>query len=651
MNRRLISRLLLALTVAGALIAAPLTAQTATATSESVLVGPALPAERSPIIPISVTMGGGSPLPGARLVVRDSKGRVALNARTNAKGFAFVRRSQLPATFTVTVNGGNAWKKLGQPRLQTTDSMAAGETRVVFVSPVTGVASIVAKRTGVTYSQALKRTKRALGLPAWLSAHQFSTVFQAFSSQRLRVWSERHGSVGGGIRELGRRVSEGKRVPQLSPMFDGIRTRSAATWVGESVMSGILKGSASAGAQMAIGDVFGQPDPTADALESIANELTTISGQLTQLQASVNQLTAIMEQAELDTLTASMSTIMGNVDDQWPIYQSAMTLDPTSADYTATLAGFVQDFKADIGPFIGEFNTLFTTPSGPGVIQTLYSNNDAPWWTSVDVSNIQSTIDYFGTYQAMATTLLNESWWFNGNGITGETPEYIQTENTQVYEPQNSNIYLSIPTSVDTSTIVVPSQQMAYRLFSGTVSNVQEQTNLVNANGSCSKLGTPGTYSSVWPMVLPNTTTWAQTWAAMVTNPSFTPSNSSAYAQLSKPRTQTSTSGAVTTTYSLPTLASGAPGAFAMVSAQSAPVASFITYDFGVPDAPIFWAWLWCNNATVSLVNTTGASWMYNFGMDYDGDNLPQNKASYIYAPIPVGMLAQQPGSYNYVAP
>jgi hypothetical protein len=90
MNRRLISRLLLALTVAGALLAAPLTAQTATATSESVPVGPVLPAERSPIIPISVTMGGGSPLPGARLVVRDLKGGVALTARTNTKGFAFV---------------------------------------------------------------------------------------------------------------------------------------------------------------------------------------------------------------------------------------------------------------------------------------------------------------------------------------------------------------------------------------------------------------------------------------------------------------------------------------------------------------------------------------------------------------------------------
>lgn len=649
MNRRMISRFLLTLTVAGALLAAPLTAQTATATSDSVPVVPAQPAERSPIIPISVTMGGGSPLPGARLVVRDSKGAVALTARTNTKGFAFVQRSQLPATFTVTVNGGDAWKRLGQPRLQTTDSMAADETRVVFVSPVTGVASIVAKRTGVTYSQALKRTKRALGLPAWLSAQQFSTVFRVFSSQRLRVWSQRHGSAGGGIRELGRRVSEGKPVPQLSPMFDGIRTRSTATWIGESVMEGVLTGSSSAGATMVFGDVFGQPNPTAEALDEIANELATISGQLTQLQASVNQLTAIMEQAELDTLTASMSTIMGNVDDQWTIYQSAMTLDPTSSDYTATLAGFVQDFTADIGPFIGEFNTLFTTPSGPGVIQTLYSNNDAPWWTSVDVSNIQSTIDYFGTYQAMATTLLNESWWFNGNGITGETPEYIQTENTQVYAPQNSNIYLSMPTSVDTSTIVVPSQQMAYRLFSGTVSNVQEQTNTKNEDGTCSKLGKGGTYSSVWPTVLAN---WPQTWAAMVTNPSFTSSNSSAYAQLSQTRTQTSTSGAVTTSYSLPTLASGAPGAFAMVTAQSAPVGSFYTYDWNDdPSSPFFQAWLWCNNATVSLLNTTGADWLYNFRMDTDGNNLPSNSAAYIYEPIPVGMLAQQPGSFNYVSP
>lgn len=202
MNHRMISRFLLTLTVAGALLAAPLTAQTAIASSNSVPVGPVLPTERSPIIPISVTMGGSSPLPGTCLVVRDPWGAVALTARTNTNGFAFVQRSQLPATFTVTVNGGNAWKRLGQPRLQTTDSMVADETRVVFVSPVTGVASIVAKR--------------ALGLPAWLSAQQFSTVFQAFSSQRLRVWSQRHGSVGGGIRELGRRVSEGKRVPQLS---------------------------------------------------------------------------------------------------------------------------------------------------------------------------------------------------------------------------------------------------------------------------------------------------------------------------------------------------------------------------------------------------------------------------------------------------
>jgi hypothetical protein len=645
------TRFLLTLAIGGALLTVPLTTQTAIATPEAASVEPRAAPARSAVIPISVTLGGGSPLPGARVVVKDSKGVVALTARTNSKGFAFAQRSQLPSTFTVTVSGGSAWKKFGQPRLQTTDAITANETRVIFVSPVTGVASIVAKRTGVSYTEALRRTKRAMGLPSWLSAHQFSTVFQAFSSQRLREWSQQHGSVGGGIRELGRRVSEGKRVPQLSPMFDGISTRGTATWVGETVMAGILKGSASAGAEMAIGDVFGQPNPTTDALENIANELSTISAQLTQLQASMNQLTAIMEQAELDTLTASMTTIMGNVDDQWPVYQFAMSLDPTSSDYTATLAGFVQDFKADIGPFIGEFNALFSSPAGPGVIQTLYANNDAPWWTSADVGNIQSTIDYFGTYQAMATALLNESWWFTGAGITGETPQYIQTENAKVYQPQNSNIYLSIPTSVDTSSVVVPSEQMIYRIFGGTVSHVQEQANLVNANGSCSKLGTPGTYNSVWPTVLPSTTSWAQTWDAMVTNPSFVTASSSAFAQLAKPRTQTSTTGAVTTSYSLPTLASGAPGAFAMVSSQSAPVASFITYDFGTPDAPIFWSWLWCNNATVSLVNATGATWEYNFGMDYSGDNLPGNKAAYIYEPIPVGVLAQQQGSFSYISP
>lgn len=87
------------------------------------------------------------------------------------------------------------------------------------------------------------------------------------------------------------------------------------------------------------------------------------------------------------------------------------------------------------------------------------------------------------------------------------------------------------------------------------------------------------------------------------------------------------------------------------LTAEAAPIASFITWDFGSPDAPILWSWLWCNNSTVSLVSSTPQNWVYNFGMDYDGDNLPGNKALPIYGPIPVAVLAQQPGSFGYVAP
>ena len=599
------------------------------------------------------TLGGGHSLPFAQIVIRKTSGAKVTTVLANAKGYAFVQRSSLPATFIAAVQGGKAWKRAGRPTLKATVSVPANNTQVVFISPVTGIASMVAAQKKIAYRKALHRTTRALQLPSWMQPWQYSTVQLAFSARRLSNWAQDHGNLGHALPTLARRIAKGQKVPNFSPLSDAkhrpSKTRSTVSWVGETVMDGILEGSASSGTEAAIGDMFGQSNPTANELSDIATELGTISTQLTVLQNSMNQLISIMEQAELTDLVTSMNTIMGNISDDWPVYQSAMSLDPTSPDYKATIFDYANEFYTDIAPFIGEFDTLFSSAGTNGVIAQLYANNDAPWWVASDVENIQSTIDYFGTNQAMAAALLNEAWWANGEGlIVPPTPEFINTENTVTYGPQNSNVYLSIPTSIDESSVVVPSQQMAYRLFGGKISYVQQKMNLVDGFGNCSNMGSP-TNAGIWPYVLPSTTTWSDTWNAMITNSSFTASSSSNYALLSKPRTTTSTSGTTTTTYALPTLATGAPGAYVMVSAQSAPIASFWQFE---DDSPILWAWLFCNNQSVSLDNVNSTtSWLYNFDIDFDGDNVPGGSETAYMQPIPVGVLSQQPGSYKYVPP
>ena len=599
------------------------------------------------VIPFRVTLGGGRSLPFAQIVIRSTTGEKLETTRANARGFAFVQRATLPSTFVASVHGGKAWKKAGRPVLKATVSVPAHTSRVVFISPVSGVASLVAAKKGISYAKALRRTTTSLHIPSWMVPYQYSTVPPAFSAASLLKWSKRHGDLNDGLRVLAGRIAKGKSVPDFS-MFTSAskRPRSTASWVGESVMDAILEGSTSFGTEAAIGDMFGQSNPDAQMLTQISDELQTITNQLTVLQNSMNQLIAIMEQTELNVLTASMSTIMGNTFDQWASYQSAMELDPTSPDYQGTIAGFAQLFNQDITPFMGEFTYLFAAPGITGVIPTLYANNDAPWWMASDVENIQSTIDYFGTYQAMATALMNESWWFPGTTYS-ETPEFIAIENNVTYAPQNANIYLSIPTSVNNNTIVVPSQQMAYQLFPGTTSYVQQKMNLVDGKGNCSNMGKSTTYG-IWPMVLPSTTTWSATWGGMITNPSFSLSPSTAYTALAKPRSVTSTSGETTTYQALETLANGAPEAWVMVSAQSEPIASYYTFE---DDSPVFWSWLWCGGTSVSLDNPNQQPWFTSFDTDADGDNIPGGQGGLIYGPVPVGVLAQQPGSYAYVPP
>lgn len=653
------------LTLSGSATAAPSGIQPPDVAVPAASRAPLLPSPdpdyAMPKIPVWVNMGDKG-LAGVTVSVRDGRGKVRVTARTNSSGVVLIPRSFLRGKHSLEVTGGRAWERLGRPTLSTGE-LIEDRNAAIIISPLTAIAHRVAKLTGASYTSALLRTRKAFGIASHVDHVHAAASHHVFHTGQLHKWSKKHGSLHAGMDHLAKQIANGKTVPSFRPKQEP-QTRddvSTEAWVGEQIMSGVLSGSGSKGASIVIGDLFGADDPTTAELSSINSELSKIVTELATIESTLQQLVNLMEQTSFQVLNAGMADVAGAVNGNgtgtglWAVYLSATTLDPTSPSYEADLSGFAASFYNGVYSILpSEVGELFDTPTSPGLLHQVYNFNTAPWWDSSDIASISSIIDYYGTIQAQAVALINEAWW-GPNPAYSLTPDDINSFNTSDYGPQNTDIYLSMPTQIDTASIAFPSNQMIFKAFPGAFDTVYDQrAGYPDEYLNCSNMDDEVKPAAPWPVKVPDTATWDDSWAGYVGS-GWTLQPSSSLVALNKTRELPNSSGKNVATYPLPTLASGVPDAFAVVAQGFYPLAGYAESSwFDVPPVPQFW--MLCDSAAVSILNTS--EWVENF-YAYPGYYMPSDwgagmdpdQMGWMGLPFPVGVLGGQQGSFRYVAP
>ena len=621
-----------------------LPAKSAPANAPAVRSAPAALSPTVATVPVRVTLGGGVPAKKVTVSLVSSDGKVKAKANTNTKGVAFFKPKDVPAKFTAKVTAGKEWNKLGKPALAGPGTFDGG-LKVTFVSPVTSIAMAAAKTSGKSYATALNRTKTTFAIPTWASVSQMSMVSEVFDPTAFKSWSAKNGGMKSSIVKLSKAVNAGKKVPGMAPMkFENrLASRSAVTWVGQQLMGSIIK----TGTSDAIGNMFGQPNPSASALSTIESDLQTISTQLTGIQQSMNQLLNMMAQSELTELQQTLAPMLDDTVNDWDSYQAAMALDPTDPDYNASLYGYASTFYGDFNGKMGEWNSLFTSTVATGVLAQMYNNATGkstgqlvPWWNSSDVAGISNFIDYYGTQQAMATAMLDESYKYSGKNVSGLTYPYTQTAsyvasqdtiNAQV----NSNIYLSIPTQIDGQTIVDTQTQMQVKSFKYMLGEVYAQRYESDATPTCSSQGssTSQSYPALGPTAA---SSWPGVWqsALNTVTSGWTPSPVSTFNALKVARTVPGTGAPL---YSLGTLQAGDGVSWAMVTSATTPIAAYAKDTFENNNTTYFRAWMFCDSNATTFNNQS--DWVLNFNAD--------NPTS----PISVRIMAEIPGKFAYVQP
>lgn len=597
------------------------------------------------IVPVRVTLGGAVPAKKVTVSLVGSDGKVKAKANTNTKGVAFFKPKDVPAKFTAKVTAGREWDKLGKPALAGPGTFDGG-LKVTFVSPVTSIAMAAAKTSGKSYATALNRTKSTFAIPTWTSVSQMSMVSEVFDPTAFKSWSAKNGGMKSSIVKLAKAVNLGKKVPGMAPMKFANRraNRSTVTWVGQQVMGSVIK----TGTSDAIGNMFGQPNPSASDLSAIESDLKTISTQLTGIQQSMNQLLNMMAQSQLTELQQTLAPLLDDTVNDWDSYQAAMALDPTDPDYNASLYGYASTFYGDFNGKMGEWNSLFTSTVATGVFAQMYNNATGkstgqlvPWWNQSDVAGISNFIDYYGTQQAMATAMLDESYKYSGKNVSGLTYPYTQTAsyvasqdtiNAQV----NSNIYLSIPTQIDSETIVDPQSQTQYKSFKYMLGQVFAQRIENDGTPTCSSQGS-STSGQAWPPLGPTTaSSWPGIWQTALNSAAsgWAVSSSSTFSTLSKVRTTPDTGAKL---YSLGVLQAGDGASWAMVTSATTPRATY-THDTYNTNTVIFRGWMFCDS------NATNFNSQPNWPLNFTATDVS-------YSNIPVRILGQVAGKFAYVQP
>lgn len=607
---------------------------------------------------VRVTLGGGKALSGVTVTLRDSNGAVLATELANPSGVAFFDRKGLPSTLNASVSGGKVWEKLGRPDLQTPVTNT-GRRTVVFLSPMTAVASMAAREGGIPMATAMLRAKAAMGVPAWASASQMGMVSQIFDPTSFQSYAAKNGGVKPALAKLAKAAASGEKAVDLAPMNFPKLTRqknnrsgtSTALWVGQTV----LKQVAGAGASYVIGNVFGQSNPDAGDFAAVESDLNTIITQLAGLQNSMNDLLALMSQSLLLDTQTQISTIVSNTTSQWDAYNTFLTdVDPTASDYEETTCGYANDFYNQVANNTGEWENLFSTTAEKGVIELMYDNitgvttgtTPAPWWNSYNVASITGFIDYYGTLQAESQALADESFKFNGNCEDkvpyqhNESTDYITNHDGQA-TTLNNNIYLSMPTQIDGATVATPSNQMMYRAFNSYMNDTYHQYVRNDNSPLCTDTGNTAATQS-WPTLKTDKSQWPGIWSSLLnskTGGSWTMASSTIFPTLEK-ATLDANGNDMWALETLTANSSGSNGYLALISSESVPMSG---YNHTSSDNKThFDGWLFCDGNSVNIAKYhSNSTWETVFQLTGYNDTDPNQ----------IALLSQQEGSFHYVAP
>lgn len=601
---------------------------------------------------VRVTLGGGKGMAGATVQLKNPDGTVFASKRTNPSGIAMFDRSNLPAAFTAAVSGGTSWEKLGRPQFQT-QVKNSGRRTVVFLSPMTAIASMAAKQGNVSMATAMLRTKAAMGVPAWASASQMGMVPQIFDPSAFQAYAAGNGGTQSAMVKLARAANSGERAADFAPMNFTMPTpksqlrsgASTALWVGETVMKQVV----GAGVAYAIGNVFGQQDPDAADFATVETDLTNISTQLASLQSTMNDLLALMSLSLLTETQSQISTIVNATQNQWDAYDAFLkTVDPSAPDYEQTTCGYANDFYNQVASNLSEWNNLFSTSVQKGVLETMYDNANGkntgtapPWWNQYNVSSITGFIDYYGTLQAQSQALADESFKFSGTCEDGlvyqhsETSDYISSHDTSA-TTLNNNIYLSMPTQIDGSTIATPANEMIYRGFNVTINQTQHQYVRNDQHPQCYDTGNTAA-TQPWPTLETNKSQWPGIWAGKLqsaTGGTWTMASSSLFPTFKKSVLDANGNEM----WALQALSLNTGGNIALVTSETIPSSGY--NHTSSDDQTHIDGWLFCDNTAVDIAaGHSNSTWVTEW-------------YAYISGEVDdVRLLAQQQGSFHYVAP
>lgn len=622
-------------------LALPLLGPVAAGASAPAAAPTAKPAPRvavSDAVPVLVSLGDAVDMPGATVQALDSKGKVLQTATVDGRGGALLSRAKVAKAVSLRVTGGTATNGIRNNTVLTGPlSLDKAQIRVQFVNPITTLIDRVSSSRKVNRERARQLVLKHLGIPLWTRPWQYSITGNYFDPVLFAAYVESKGGLKQALSSLERETT--RRTATRS--FTGHRpqARGLASFAGQMLFTATVEGATGQSPDSLIGSLMGVQDPTASILEDIAQELATITTMLVDIEADMQEMLTQIQIAQYQTIASSMATIIGNTENQWVNYNYLVNnIDPNDR---ATYQEYADDFYSGINPYIGQFNQLWTTAGSTGLLDELYTMNATayPWWTDSDITNMQSTVDYYGTMQAEAVTLLSEAWNFSGPGYTHTmTKSYINGQLTGLYQTQNNNIYKSMPDSVGYNEVVNPGNRAAYRTSAYTQPNGALKEVAASSPTCSSYQDTSNHYKT--PQVSASTISG---WWASATPSGYTTANSSDLNFLSGTRTIDGTSQ-----NALPTIRQGLSNPWALVTAQTQPLMALrVTYS-GANATYSFYGWMYCGGNAVSLNSSLLSKFQKDPVMALGG---PYSPTPAWNSTIPVGVLVTRTGHWRYVAP
>lgn len=649
-----------------------------------------------------IKTGGRVGISHGTVSIVSAKGKVLRRFDSKAHGAVSIPLAGLPEAFTVTVKGGTTVNRAKHDAVLSIPVTPDMLDEVIFVSPVTTIAHQVSLRTGTSYDQALKRTKRALGIPAWAGPEHFAGIASVFSPHQFHRFATKKGGHQAAIDHLAKRISRGQKVTgfasRATTRADEAEEVTVASLAGKLALVA-TEAVVWKGAQAVVGKYL-PVDPEEAELSSQLNEisgqLTQISEQLTVIQADISEILKELSQLSYNTAYETVSDPVNDIPPVWTAYQqfaaeyacpywedpSTCTV-PTSGsnsyeanatDLATKICGLAD--MSNAGQPMSLWGGLFTSPAGNvGVIPALYQmySEGATYWNADDLNGIFQTIDYYGTLQGQGTVMLNDAWSYIPEGKKSgpcNRPSTSADNDINSYIEQNNSLRASLPSGYTTPGLVlVPSDPTTSDTPSETILQSFPMQSPKGAVGGKYSGSDNTDYATCDKGTTMSTSQYTQVFGTLV--PLLTATEFTSAWETALPSGYSIVQSSDLSDYQAALTTKGSDGlnglqhivqlpegniAQAVVTAQSAPIASAEWDPNSAYTPEAFPAGImWCDSATLGAANNDAAGWVTNFTMTtsnfgnehiYAGGLSEKNGFS-----IPVGVLATAVVKAHYVAP